>query len=192
MEKLEAKDIAGYLPWGLNGIIEMYKSTTKPQVELLGIYERKPGGYPLFVKHPYFRPEGVQMDDFIPLLHPMSDIITEIEHKGERFVPMNRLIDMITQKGDKTVKSMVIEDTTAIVEFEPWKHPKMEQAFENFFEVDLDPNEVMFSMVSETHDNTSFSLCGNEFKMFQQLYAWHFDVSGLIGKKLARDINTVK
>lgn len=33
-----------------------------------------------------------QNDEFIkPILRPLSDLTTEIEHKGERFVPINRI-----------------------------------------------------------------------------------------------------
>lgn len=32
-------------------------------------------------------------EDFKPILHPLSDLTKEIEHKGERFVPMRKLLE---------------------------------------------------------------------------------------------------
>ncbi len=33
-------------------------------------------------------------DKFIPALHPISDLTKQIEHNGEKFVPLHRLLEM--------------------------------------------------------------------------------------------------
>ena len=35
----------------------------------------------------------VDIDKFKPILHPLSDLNKEIEHNGERFVPLRRLLE---------------------------------------------------------------------------------------------------
>ena len=33
------------------------------------------------------------LKDILPILHPLSDLTKEIEHKGEKFVPLHRLLE---------------------------------------------------------------------------------------------------
>jgi hypothetical protein len=75
--QLEIKDLAPYLPYGLKGgfrnRIEILKSCTNGFINREILYE-----------------------DYKPILRPLSDLTKEIEHKGERFVPIDVLSDWTT------------------------------------------------------------------------------------------------
>ena len=52
-----------------------------------------------WVEHKYFK----------PILHPLSDINKEIEHKGERFVPIERIYDNMGWEKEE-IKKIIDED----------------------------------------------------------------------------------
>lgn len=41
-----------------------------------------------------------ELQDFTPILHPLSDLTKEIEHNGEKFVPIERLIEDFDKHGE--------------------------------------------------------------------------------------------
>ena len=74
MDKLTIEHLAAYLPYRLhftngNEIVEMT----------------------IFNSH-----DCLISDDFKPILRPLSDLTTEIEHNGEKFVPMKRLLKEVS------------------------------------------------------------------------------------------------
>lgn len=46
---------------------------------------------PSINKKPHILGKGFRLDQIIPLVRPLSDLTKEIEHNGERFVPVDKL-----------------------------------------------------------------------------------------------------
>lgn len=73
-QTLELKHIAPYLPYGLTA-----QFTTKDSVGKHQVYEMKASNIE-YVAH-----------SCKPILRPLSDLTKEIEHNGERLVPLNKM-----------------------------------------------------------------------------------------------------
>lgn len=135
---------------------------------------------------------------FKPILRPLSDLTKEIEHNGERFVPIVELFKLRTQSTGNEIFDYYIENDTAILRLKSQHLDDL--TFKCFFEVDLEPGQVSFSIASETWDDFGsgkmiderIDMCGNEMMMFNKLYSWHFDLASLIGSRLAIDINSIE
>lgn len=135
MEKLELKHLAPYLPYGLNGVLTEDKTDDFYNQDWFGDkskFERgsiwKLCGYAdedlmIPMGEGYFEGflwrngntyvnfhRGVQ-----PILRPLSDLTKEIEHNGEKFVPIRKLLEansfnlekMETEYINSFAKSMV-------------------------------------------------------------------------------------
>lgn len=87
--KLELKHLAPYLPYGLKGKAEQYDTVDK----LLGIYGTN--GHTLTLCHQVNNHNtidyAVDINNFKPILRPLSDLTKEIEVNGEKFVPYKKL-----------------------------------------------------------------------------------------------------
>lgn len=80
--------------------------------------------------------------DYKPILRPLSDLTKEIEHKGERFVPIDRI---------------------------------KESQYHLFFREDI-----------------TSPLEGLQFSELRKLIEWHFDITDLVSKGEAIDVNTLE
>lgn len=101
--------------------------------------------------------------EFIPICRPFSDLTKPIEHKGEKFVPIERLFFL---EGSQ-VKFMYKEKDSI------HKYNRI-VAFGNGVEIlPLDYNLI-------------------RYKELQKLIEWHFDVADLISKGEAIDVNTLE
>lgn len=203
MDKLTLKEIAPYLPyklhfiakdreWELNkiDIISTYKvwacsSWNKKKL----IYEPEINCIDGCIGH------GFRLSEVKILLYPLSQLTQEIEHNGERFVPMVELFKLKTQVTGSEIFDYFIENDTAILRLKG--HQFEEITFKTFFEIDLEPNQVAFSIVSEIWEDDqmkqeNINQCGNEMLMYQKLHEWHFDLYGLLDRGLAIDKSTVK
>lgn len=80
MEKLTIKELCAYLPYGIdisiNGKIQKLNSIDS---------EAK------LVCYGWGNAGLIDTDDVKPLLRPLSSLTEEIEHNGERFIPINNL-----------------------------------------------------------------------------------------------------
>lgn len=80
--KLELKHLAPYLPYGL-------------KIQTIGLYEDEP----YFIMSTRYKIKEILIHDVIeyqdkyfkPILRPLSDLTKEIEHNGEKFVPLNEI-----------------------------------------------------------------------------------------------------
>ena len=79
--------LAMSLPYKLFFRIE-YGSTNQPT----GIYQMS-GVYETSVVEGFNYDNNVKTDKLKPILHPLSDLTKEIEHNGEKFVPLYRLLE---------------------------------------------------------------------------------------------------
>ena len=104
------------------------------------------------------------IDEVKLCLRPMSSITEEIEHNGERFVPLIRLAKLFYDRSTSKYKTTHFE---------------------------LGPTQDYFYDVKCCVENDSlryvyYSICKditlNDFRVVNQLIAWHFDVFGGIGK----------
>ena len=180
MEKLELKHIAPYFAYGLKCEILNYKCDYVG--EKYGIIN----GYYFYAGEPHYtfktREESGKRGDLIkPILRPLSDLIKEIEFGGEKFIPIERLLDIKTKidwsysdylKVDKTVNEYRVTFNTN--ERKPWFGYRSDKNF--FFSLDLYGN---------------IKHVENQLELFEKMFEWGFDVNDLIGKGLAVDINTL-
>lgn len=168
IEKLELRHLAGYLPYGLKSMILSPFYGNEPLISEVTLYN---------------------VMNFIErntlskiLLRPLSGLTNEIEHNGERFVPIVEIAKKIAGI------SYVIE-------------PLIKQ--------DGDHVGVKFKVFSGLYQDVVFStrhgfstqvynrgkhmvLCENQIEAWELLYKLHFDIHGLLDSGLAVDINTVK
>ena len=80
-EKLKIEHLAPYLPYGLKAIDD--KTNEIRLVTLLHFtYNKETVGY----NHLLY--DGMLLSKHIPLLYPLEYLTKEIEHNGERFVPV--------------------------------------------------------------------------------------------------------
>lgn len=81
--KLELKHLAGYLPYRLN--ILYWNGNAKEYIKILQVLH-------------YENRHVLGSDKHKPILRPLSDLTKEIEHNGEKFVPLEVLNNMLFTK----------------------------------------------------------------------------------------------
>lgn len=107
------------------------------------------------------------------ILHPLSDLTKEIEHKGEKFVPIIELAK--------------VAFTNSRYSF------KLSEGLDKFVWIDDDWNNFKFYFEGYNfHYNGYNRFIPNQFKLYQKLIEWHFDLADLISKGDAIDVNTLE
>lgn len=173
MERLTIKELAPYLPYDLTVMGNIRGIDTECCLTTWNIESHIQG-------------------QSKPLLRPLYSLTEEIEHNGEKFVPIIELFKLRTQVTGDKIADYYIENNTAILRLEAQHLDEYE--FRAFFEIDLEPNEVMFSIATETWKDEvmireDVNLCGNEMTMFDKIHEWHFDTKGLLDRGLALPID---
>jgi len=165
---LTIKHLAPYLPYGLKG-----SWTETFEIEkLIGFCEDEV----------ITNVEQFPLKDFKPILRPLSDLIEEIEHNGEKFIPLIKLFDISV--GHNWSSTNYLGCILGVNEF--WlqlKDKKPSFAFGYNWE-----NEMFYYLTKENY----YLKVYNQLGLFNKLFEWHFDVFGLIEKGIAIDINTLK
>lgn len=112
MEKLTLEQLAPYFPYRLKGV----KDGEKIEAVLLGIYGT--GGHSLTLCERINNHNTVdydcQIDDFKPLLRPLSDLTKEITHNGETFVPIQNIA--IYSPTDQGLPYLIEQIKTGFIE----------------------------------------------------------------------------
>ncbi len=109
------------------------------------------------------------------ILYPLSDLKKEIEHNGEKFVPIVELAE-IAMVGEEQ-KYMISNNKKFLsIYFEN------EESFSYSYK---------YSSFSSSLNN-EIQLTPNQLELFQKLIEWHFDIAGLIEKCEAIDVNTLE
>lgn len=121
-------------------------------------------------------------DGIYPILHPLSDLTKEIEHKGEKFIPMYILSKMQGFSVDN-VKNWIFD-------FHDGKH-SVASAHNGNWMLRYMVDEESFFLNGLTDWNKKHQKSRNQLSMFQKLIEWHFDIAGLIKKNEAIDVNTL-
>lgn len=123
---------------------------------------------------------------FKPILHPLSDLTREIEHKGERVVPIVELANKCFNNTFTTFPN--------IKTFEVLNSDNKE----SFGFIGYTEDERFSLTFDNTFNNQSFEfwIDGREhyikqFDLFLKLIEWHFDIAELIESGDAIDVNTL-
>lgn len=158
--------LCGYLPYGLR-VLRNNPTTKGMSIEkMVGLNDN-------FV---YFKNGGCIFQYIKPILHPLSDLTKEIEHNGEKFVPMEELFCLATK-----------EDNPIILEWEVIFSKNVYGI--RFKGIGLlfmyDPEFMCFTQSTIFKANH----VGFQYQLFQKLFEWHFDVFRLIKQGLAININ---
>ena len=104
-----------------------------------------------------------------PILHPLSDLTKEIDHNGKKFVPMVELAKI--SYPERYVSLFAYRD--------------------GIIKAEIDFEDYYVHLYFDGKDFVSDSSIQNQFKLFQKLIEWHFDIAGLIEKGEAIDVNTL-
>lgn len=170
MRTLELKDIAGYLPYGLN--LRVVEDDEMHDGEFNGIDNSLNISITCGMYCAYGR---VEDKNITPFLRPMPDLTKEITHKGKTFVPIVELAKASWGEGDWSVKA----------------------SDEDIYQCEV--NGVYFGWIAEdrifataTPLTTDTMILNNQIGLFDLLNEWLFDYRGLIAEGLAIDVNTLE
>lgn len=119
-------------------------------------------------------------EKFTPILHPLSDLTKEIEHKGERFVPIVELAK-IAEGLDIKVLDYKQKSSAFGVKY------ISEEGIECVFAFDQEGQAFSVHSINDR----LFDICIYQLQLFLQLLKWHFDIADLISKGEAIDVNTL-
>jgi len=209
MQKLQLKHLAPYLSYNLKVVKKLdYHSEEWANGEICTVFQI---GKSLFSLEWYNRERGdiinigvinsdqdnsvsnYEGDQFKPILRPLSDLITTINHQGAAFCPIIELARINDPNLPKNVSA----------ETEKWS--KVNSSFETAqhnanFEVDYDNGRCLFQF-SYWEKSQRFLLrdmtnslpkgVGRQLEMFNKLFEWKFDVFNLIDQNLAIDVNSL-
>lgn len=130
-DKLELKYLALYFPYKLN---VMYCEEICLLHALLGF-----SGVGLMDNNDDPLDGGIQCDieDVKPILHPLSDLTKEIEHNGEKFVPMEIFEKMCSKHELETEYSWMFDPSEVweIGDFEEMAYKFIQKLFEWHFDI---------------------------------------------------------
>lgn len=125
-------------------------------------------------------------------LRPLSDLTKEIEHNGEKFVPIEWLFNNLVDETD-VVEFDFTKGITPIFQVDDgWNHCmsfKNDYGRDLCFSYDSNSNSFMLGLGWENEFGVEWCNISNQYEMFQKLFEWHFDIFGLIKNKLAININ---
>ena len=117
-----------------------------------------------------------EINDCMPILRPL-DLTKEIEHGGEKFVPIVELAKIAWVDDDVDFKYQSLKEGTVFIAFSDknnvFGYDSNTQSF--FGAIDGKPCSVV-----------------NQLTLFETMVKYHFDISNLISKNQAIDINTLE
>lgn len=161
--KLTIEHLSCYLPYGLKFVNSEFAEYTFPLVSVSNIsYELNDDDSGI---------EVILFDDethIKPLLRPLSQLTETITHNGETFVPIAELSNLANEwLGIPIIKMAKTKgNINTIVTLKGY-----------VFGFD---NDGFY--IKEGHNAWSVA---NQWKLWQKLFQWHFDVFGLIEQNLA-------
>ena len=189
---LELKHIAPYLPYGLKGIHDMPEYSILNQVvEVESLNEECITFKGLGFSDYYFN-DNERENNFKPILRNLSELTKEIEHNGEKFVPMEEMLR--ANKHEFKELPLITKCETKIYE-------RDNDTFCTICTIEYLNNDKSVSSFSYSSQYRRF-IDRNEtygkpyatpyqYDLFEMLYKWKFDIFGLIPQGLAIDVNTL-
>jgi len=186
---LTLADLAPYLPYGLKVVSKInnysYTLLGACKDEIL-IQDDLNGWYATNI--------------FKPILRPLSDLTKDIEHNGERFVPIIELYKNSSEYyNSKDFDYEFIDSWGAKGNILKVYHNRAKDEYTEFVYSNLSfRKDTRFEKGSY-----NFGMClphpirvddkiHNIYFLQKLLFKWHFDVLGLIDKGLAIDINSIE
>lgn len=157
--KLELKHLAPYLPYDLGILVEMSMTETD--------------SFPLTTENI----DGVLEYQKKPTLRPLDDLVNEITHNGQKFVPIVELLKMQYISWQKN------KEGTRYAEIE---HGKTGTRYFALYTNQATYSFKLYKYEFMTGRNTI------EYWVMQKLIEWHFDVFDLIEQNLAVDFNKIQ
>lgn len=191
--KLEIKNLAPYLPYGIDAMFDgrIYGQIVGIDVSSL-LYEIKviegfDNNTPIYKRWCVL--------DTKPILRPLSDLTKEIEHNGEKFVPIEWLFNNLVDDTD-----VIDFDYEFKEEIKPsfqiddgWNHcMTLINDYGHSVCFSYDSNSNSFMLGIESRPGVEWCMISNQYEMFQKLFEWHFDIFGLIENNLAININKIQ
>jgi len=194
--KLELKHVAPYLPYDLGIKILNYKC------DYVGIKESIVNGY-YFIGYSLYLTyknggTGKSINESKIILRPLSDLTKEIEHNGEKFVPLLVLRDIEQGNWDEgsffLTHTQITDYGVRLADHEPpcywveWSEGLNQKQSFSFKEMDFN----RFWIINiDTFGGIETCMVKNQYLLFQKLHEWKFDLYNLIKNNLAIDINTI-
>ena len=118
--------------------------------------------------------KGFRLNEIKPILRPLTDLTKEIEHNGEKFVPIMYCANtLLNDKNDMFFKDIIFGDRCVKM--------YVKCGILGFNTIVKYDNDI--KSIKHGNDTT--------YEIQQKLLEWHFDVFGLIEKGEAIDINTL-
>lgn len=119
-----------------------------------------------------------------PICRPLSDLTKPIEHKGETFIPIVKIAEIlgyenISLKGNDCQVGLIESGSSYIKETLRYT--------DNYFYIDVEDYYYSSDSVKQYKDGIFM----DHFQLFQKLIKWHFDLADLISKGEAIDVNTL-
>lgn len=141
-----------------------------------------------------FEIDSIPLYYILIIFHPLSDITKEIEHNGEKFVPMKKLFNELIYEGNEDLENIFVDMDKFSFEkkgISNFIHSQNNTDFMNLYVLDK-------KIVRTLHGNKYGGGRGSRaFDYLETMYLneclfkWHFDIYGLIEKGLAIDKNTI-
>jgi hypothetical protein len=172
MNKLTIEHLAAYLPYGVKAEMLDYRRdyVGLKYDTIIGIHQWSKKGDWCVLTNGGSKPDLLHIK---PILRSLSDLTTEIEHKGEKFVPMEELLKIKHKKWfDSHLDSRYSEITSEDV-------PAYAKAYFSFMAT-LEVRIFKGSIHNE------------EYWIVQKLLEWHFDIFGLREKNLCIYYDEIK
>ena len=195
MRKLELKDVAAYLPYGMNFI---NKDGVILRMDALQVSDYNVWAHQRYVKgkkdekdinYPYLSSlkcsgEGDYWRRIKPILRPMSDLTKPIVVKGynddKEFVPIVALAERAFEIEINNITGFSQSGKCRGVNF---IFDYVEYGFSYSEDIDAFHTQIISPKQNIVTDNQS--------QLFDLLNQWHFDYRNLIADGLAIDINTL-
>lgn len=98
-----------YLPHKLKGRVYWESQDKHFDVELYGILQNY-----VQISSPFGGFDYCNIEDFMPILHPISDLVKEITYGGEKFVPHDRLQLGFLYKLPRTVQGKSVAENRIV------------------------------------------------------------------------------
>ena len=144
-----------------------------------------------------------ELDEIKPILRPLSDLIKELEHNEEKFIPLEKLFRLYDEGyfDDKKIGNPISNDK--IISIERYKYELLNKEYfilkhevktlnigDLIYSFTYDPSLRRFAIRDESNKRPLG--IAYQLDLFNKLFEWHFDIFGLIESGLAVDINSLK
>lgn len=110
----------------------------------------------------------------IPIARPLSDLAKEIEHNGEKFVPIVELAKIADVNVTDSFKCVSVGNHYGV----RFKDEDDECVFYEIFAYSTETNSFSFQSIEgeDIINERQIGLAQNQLQCFQKLIEWHFDL----------------